>query len=320
MKQDEKNKPTNARSKFVGLERIRSRFIRQFLAVLVRFFRRMPPQLPSLSRDLSLWICDIHGLGQASPIAEPDRALESRKVEMLRQFTPEMNPETVRQKTASSKAIASEAGVPQLIETVRQGSGTKVNKDFEKMLQKLLKIWLPALELPFEFSLVNVLAYIRAARALFLCTALQGTHPLILIARAWRGDQQAVIDLVKVDKLFLQDRCTQGVIREATLQNDQQFLDELAKAQAYWPTVHTKDLIHLYFYVLCMWEAMGQTLPRIDELQRLLDPNGTKFKGVFGFERDLQRRRQEFREMLAQGDAEIPTLLSFYSSTLPNAS
>ena len=160
----------------------------------------------------------------------------------------------------------------------------------------------------------------RATRALFLCTALYGTNPLILIARAWRGERNAVLDLVKVDKLFLQDPCTQSVIRQASLQNDREFLGQLANAQRYQPVLRTRDLFHIYFYVLFLWEELGQALPRMDELQRLLDPRGTKFVGVYAFERDLQRCRAQFQEMLANGEAELSALQSFYGAARQNAS
>jgi hypothetical protein len=314
---DRKNKPTTAKPQFVAFEKTRSRVIRRFLAMLVRFVRRKPP-LPRLEGHLSLWICELHGLGLTCRTAGQDSSMGSLSLTAIQAITPDTNPKSVRQKTADSLAIASDPDVTRLIKTVKQGDLTEVNKDFEKTLQKIIDIWFPGFRLPLELSVANVLKLIRASRALFICTALQGTHPLILIARAWRGERKAVLDLVKVDKLFLQDPCTQSVIKQAALQHDQEFLVQLAKAQKYQPALRSRDLFHLYFYVLFFCEELGQSLPRIDELQRLLDPRGTKFEGPYAFERDLQRRRVQFREMLTNGESELPSLRGFYGSAPPS--
>ncbi len=319
MNRDGKNNPTTAKKQFVAFEKMRSRVIRRFLAMLVRFVRREPP-LPQLKGHLSLWICEVHGLGLVRQPPGQNAPIGSLGVEAVQTFTPETNPETVRQKTADSVAIASDREVTRLLETLKQGDTTKVNKNFEKTLQKAMNIWFPGFHLPFELSVANLLKLIRASRALFICIALYGTHPLVLIARAWRGEKKAVLDLVKVDKLFLQDPCTQNVIRQAALQNDQEFLVQLANAQKYQPALRSRDLFHLYFYVLFFWEGLGQSIPRINELQRLLDPRGTKYEGPYAFERDLQRRRSEFWEMLSDGDSELPSLRTFYSSASQNAS
>jgi hypothetical protein len=312
---DRKNKPTIGKGQFVASEEMRSRVIRRFLAMLVRFIRMEPP-LPPLEGHLSLWVCETHGLGAYRSTGQDPAG--SLSLEAFQIFSAETNPQSVSRRTADSLAIASNPEVTRLIETVKQGNITEVNEDFEETLRKALNIWIPGFRLPFELSVANVLKLLRVSRASFICTALHGTQPLILIARAWRGDKKAVLDLIKVDKLFVQDPCTQSVIKQAALQNDQEFVVQLANAQKYKAVLRSRDLFHLYFYVLFLCEELGQSLPRIDELQRLLDPNGTKFEGPYAFERDFQRRRVEFREMLINGNSELPSLLSFYGSFPPS--
>jgi hypothetical protein len=160
----------------------------------------------------------------------------------------------------------------------------------------------------------------RAVRATAVCTVLQRVHPLTLIARALRGHREAVLDLVKADKLFLLDRCTQNVIRDAGLRNDKQFMVRLADAQRYQPRLRRRDLIHVYFNLLFLLERVGQQLPRIDELQRLVDPHGREFGGLYAFERDLQRQRELWTQMWTEALSELPSLLRFYESGRVNAS
>ena len=80
--------------------------------------------------------------------------------------------------------------------------------------------------------------------------------------------------------------------------------------------ISRRDLQHIYFDLLFLLEALGQALPRTDELQRLLDPQGVIFEGVYAFERDLQRQREHFIKMIAEAHAELPALLPLYSSGL----
>src|SRR5271169_4115255 len=160
----------------------------------------------------------------------------------------------------------------------------------------------------------------RALRVTAVCTVLLRVHPLTLIARALKGDQEAVLELVKADKLFLSDRCTQNAIRDAGLRNDQPFMGRLASAQKYQPRLRRRDLIHIYFSLLFLLERAGQPLPRIDELQRLVDSEGREFGGIYAFERDLQRQREIWSQIWTEALSELPALLSFYASARPSVS
>jgi hypothetical protein len=315
-----KNKPTNLKSRFVAPEQGRSRELRRLLAGLWLFVRRERP-LPGLGGEISLWICQLHGLALLRKSANAaEMGSDSELGEALKIFGPELSPEEIKGKLAGSDAIQSDARFQSMIEAANSGDMTGFNESFQVIAKSMIELWLPNFKPPFDFSFRTMLQMTRALRGTLVCTALHPVHPLILIARAWKGDKEAVLDLVRIDKLFLQDRCAQEVIRNAALRNDQQFMDQLAKAQKYQPRLHRRDLLHLYFAVLFILEELGHPLPRIDELQRLLDPPATLFKGLYAFEKDLQRRRKRFTKMFAEAHAEFPALLSFYPWASPEAS
>ncbi len=73
-------------------------------------------------------------------------------------------------------------------------------------------------------ALGSLVARGRASRAVAMCMSLYKENPLLLIERARGGDREAVLKLIKIDKLFLTDSCTGHVIRRAELQNDRTFL------------------------------------------------------------------------------------------------
>lgn len=145
---------------------------------------------------------------------------------------------------------------------------------------------------------------LRANRALAMCLSLHEAHPLSLMARAAKGDRQAVLDLIKVDKLFLYDRCTENLIKKAELQNDRAFMKQLARAQVFVPKPATREIQRLYFYQLFLMEQAGIQLPTQHELWRILDPRGRQYRSLTAFERDFQRRRKAFERMLDEVSAE----------------
>jgi hypothetical protein len=232
-------------------------------------------------------------------------------------FGPELGPEKIKQQTARSQALQSSADFKRTIEAGKSGDVAGFEAGFQEMIEKMTEVWLPGFELPFPLSFNAMTQISRALRATLILMALDRVHPLTLIARAWRGDKQAVLGLVRADKLFLQDRCTQAAIRDAGLQNDQQFMNELAHAQRFQARLGRRDLLHIYFDLLFLLEELGQTLPRIDELQRLLDPHGNIYEGLYAFERDLQRRRKHFIKLMTDAYRELPAILSLYASDLP---
>ncbi|MBI3477559.1 MAG: hypothetical protein HY010_17640 [Acidobacteria bacterium] len=157
-------------------------------------------------------------------------------------------------------------------------------------------------------SFEDFLKLLRATRALAMCLSVHETHPLSLIARATRGDGRAVLDLIKIDKLFLHDSCTQQLIKKAELRNDHAFMEQLARAQTYTTRLSAREMQRLYFYQLFLMEQGGISLPTQHELWRVLDPQGRQYRSLSAFEKDFQRRRRAFGRMLNDMDAETKTL------------
>ena len=121
-------------------------------------------------------------------------------------------------------------------------------------------------------------------------------HPLFLIARARGGDQKAVLQPIKIDKLFLSDGCTAPVLRQAELGCDRKFLSQLAKALTYKPKTGWRTVCRLYLYFLFILEPSLPTLPK---LQLRIDPEGTRFRTHEAFEKFVERCRKEFSRLQA---------------------
>jgi hypothetical protein len=143
----------------------------------------------------------------------------------------------------------------------------------------------------------------RAVRAAALCTIRCKEHPLTLIARARQGDRQAVLDLIKIDKLFLTDSCTSQVIRQAELHNDHRFLQQIARALRYKVKMGWRGGCRLYLYLVF---AMGLELPSLTLLQLRVDPAGTRFRTFPAFQKFVERCRGEFRQWQASLPCETP--------------
>jgi hypothetical protein len=309
-----KSNPTNRKAKFVAPEEERSRQLRRLLAGLLRFFRKERP-LPGTPGEISFWVCQLWGLSSMRHSGggiEMDRSA-AEIAQWLGSLGPDLSPAKIDELTARSRPIPN-ARFREMLQAAKNGDLAAFNAGYQEAVQRLIDLWLPGFVPPFPVSFDVMAQIIRALRATMICTALDRVHPLTLIGRAWEGDQQAVFSLVRADRLFLQDRCTQEVIRKAALENNQQFMNELAAAQKYQARLRRRDLLHIYFDFLFILEMFGQALPRIDELQRLLDPHGTIYKGDYAFERDLQRQRDRFTTMITEAHAELPHLLSLYSS------
>ncbi len=318
MNQGGKSKPTKRNSEFVASEEARSRAVRQLLAGLWRWVRRHLP-VPEGSRDISLWVCQVSGLGalrlNGHNIETDQSHIEAEAV--LRALGPEASPAKIRDKLAAADALKVGQHYRSMMAAASGSDFAKFDAAFTEVAKRAANLWTPGFEPPFALSFDAAVQINRALRATLVCAVLQRVHPLTLIARALKGEQEAVLNLVRADKLFLSDRCTQNIIRDAGLHNDQPFLGRLASAQKSQPRLGRKDLIHIYFNLLFILELAGQQLPTIDELQRLLDPEGREFGGLYAFERDLQRQRELWTQMWAEAISELPGLFSFYQSACP---
>lgn len=145
-------------------------------------------------------------------------------------------------------------------------------------------------------ALGSIVGRCRAGRAEALCLVLYKTHATVLIDRARHGDVQAVLDLIKVDRLFLTDSCTAKVIRQAQFQNDRPFFNQLARAVTYKRQLGWKKGCRLYLYVLF---AIALPLPPLASLHLRVDPQGTRFRTSAAFERFVERCREDFDKIQA---------------------
>lgn len=131
---------------------------------------------------------------------------------------------------------------------------------------------------------------LRATQVVFRCLALYKTDPIDLIERARRGDRDAALLLIKLDRLFLTDPCTREVLRKAALECDSGFSERLPAALDYKAEFNRRHAYQVYFY--CLF-ALGIEIPKIFELQSILDPEGSEFPGEYAFERFFERRRKD---------------------------
>lgn len=145
-------------------------------------------------------------------------------------------------------------------------------------------------------AFASIVGRCRAGRAEALCLVLYKIHAKVLVNRARRGDIQAVLDLIKVDRLFLTDSCTAKVIRQAEFQNDRPFLRQLARIMKYRPKLGWKKGCRLYLYILF---AMAVPLPSLARLQLRVDTQGMRFKTFPAFEKFVERCRKDFIKIQA---------------------
>lgn len=140
-------------------------------------------------------------------------------------------------------------------------------------------------------AFASIVARCRAGRAEALCLVLYKKHATVLIDWARHGDVQAVLNLIRTDRLFLSDTCTSDVIRRAEFQNNRLFFRQLARAITYKPHLGWKKGCRLYLYILF---AMAVPLPSLAMLQLRVDPLGTRFKTFPAFEKFVERCREDF--------------------------
>jgi hypothetical protein len=147
-------------------------------------------------------------------------------------------------------------------------------------------------------ALANLAARGRALRAAMLCMAIYRKNPLWLIEQARGGNREAVLTLLKLDKLFLTDTCTAKVIRKAELQNDRIFLGQLARAVTYQSKTNWRIGCRMYMYLLLIWP--GLEVPSLIKLWHRLDPEGQQFASIGTFEKFVERCRKEFDQIQAE--------------------
>lgn len=91
----------------------------------------------------------------------------------------------------------------EIMAAVQKGDGSEVNQVRSEIIAKLIPKFRKLITRENVASFSALVKRCRAGRAGALCLVLYKEHPLSLIARARGGDRQAVLNLIKVDKLFL---------------------------------------------------------------------------------------------------------------------
>ena len=152
-------------------------------------------------------------------------------------------------------------------------------------------------------ALASLAARGRALRAGAMCMALYKENPLWLIEQARGGNREAVLKLVKIDKLFLTDSCTSHVIRRAELQIDRIFLGQLARAVTYRPKTNWRVGCRFYIYMLCI---LGLEMPSLMTLWHRVDPDGKHFASFDAFEKFVERSRKELDRIRAEVTMDNP--------------
>jgi hypothetical protein len=305
--------PTTPTSKFVGSEVQRSRAIRSFLAGLLRRLRQdVPVQATEEKGHLSAWIFSMHGISQdvETPHKYTTRRYDETALRQLvewmgKVFSPYLNPRMIERAKAQSEEVQKET-----VGSLRQipnPYAKDLNSILPQKAARLLDVW----GIPREFysvddiSVTTVRQQLRSLRALLACFQINKIHVLTLIAQAAKGQRQAVLDLVKVDRMFLHDPCTDAVIRQAEMLNERYFLDQLTRAQEYRFKPKMRALHHLYLHLLFMIERFGVPVPPMHELWRILDPHAREYKSLQSLERDVERRRIDFDQMVADAEKEL---------------
>jgi hypothetical protein len=186
--------------------------------------------------------------------------------------------------------------IQRLISALRSNNGPGIEAARSEIVDRLGKQITEGLTPSRASAFASMVGRCRAGRAEALCLVLYKTHARVLINRARHGDVQAVLDLIKVDSLFLTDSCTAKVIRQAEFQNDRPFLKQLARAMKNKPKLGWKKGCRLYLYILF---AMAVPLPSLAMLHVRVDPQGTRFKTFPAFEKFVERCREDFNKIQA---------------------
>jgi hypothetical protein len=211
--------PTTSRSKVVASWSEKSRFLRLSLADLLRFIRRKR-LWPEVEGDLSSWIFWMHGFREercGSGPLEPryDQAAAADAGTFLAQLLgPGMDAQKIEISRAQSQRITDEK-VSKMIEAQRSGNQDGFQSVFSEAASALMDAWKipPSFSQCFGLTFEQAIKLGRATRATLVCVALHNEYPLVLIARASKGDRRAVLDLVRVDSLFMHDPCCFDTIK-----------------------------------------------------------------------------------------------------------
>ena len=155
-------------------------------------------------------------------------------------------------------------------------------------LNPLLKHLADNLEIQGDMQIMPDAAQLRAFQAQLRSLVFYRTYIETLIEEAKSGSKAAVLQLIRIDYLFVDDPCTKSVIYQAAEENDESFFSGIKSAFK----INEKDLVRIGIY---LFAASGSN-PTNLQMRNLFDPEWTKFKDE-GFDRFVTRARKVFREM-----------------------
>jgi hypothetical protein len=220
--------------------------------------------------ELSEWVM---GIGKASP------AIETESLDEL-----------ARKCLNAVYRISNQKELLSAVYTLYPNDEWKIGVDVSKVRNYFLEQ--SGIELAADITAPHLL---RVVRVIARCFEILKASPFTLIERARAGHRDdAVLDLVKIDKLFLHDSCTRRVISEAERQEDHLFLQQLSRAVRYPPRSGSKIVVRCLLYILFQLEI---ELPKYSDFQGWFDAEGKIFPGEYAFEKFVQRCRSEFERL-----------------------
>jgi len=252
-----------------------------------------------LEGDLSDWVAGLAGRPVHFEPHGPVRGNEGAIFQVVHQQALEIaaDPNEAREKQIADLvgSVAPE-DLQRMFEALKAGEVGEANKIRSEAIKKLHPQLVNQITPESIPAFAAMVKRGRAALTAALCLLAYKVHPLTLIAQARRGDRQAVLNLIKVDKLFLNDRCTAQVIHDAALQKDRPYLEQLARAIKYTPKTGWRHGCRLYLYLLFNF------VPRFGasvKIYHRIDPDGTRFKTIEAFQKFVERSKKEFDRLQA---------------------
>lgn len=297
MSEDGVDKPTSDKPIFVGPDPSLEGVVLALITAMELFFESegAMAEVP-YEGELSGWIAELMFKPTNLSLFDSQAQKSSPERQAIRESAAAM---TDPRSDAEARVVRSvvdnlsKEDAKQIINVLASGDRTAIDQGQRELLSKLQ----PALgKITQEkvLAMMEQLKRFRALRAAGLCMVLYKADPISIISRAKQGDRRAVLDLLKVDKLFATDSCTHQVLRNAAIRTDGPFIRQVAAALEKPPKMGPKKVCRMYLYLL--WSLNLPNLSSV-KLQLRLDPKGEKFKTPKAFERFVERCKVDFLEM-----------------------
>jgi hypothetical protein len=303
---------TNSEPKIVPSSLMAEQVVRAFLADTLNFLRGRRAW-PDVDGDLSDWIIRMHGVHTANPSDDLSSTDFPKIIAGLDRLCAALQRMPHANGIRRQLEQMGKEENPKILEAQQSGNKEALDAVVSQLIRRMMK----AVEIPESFPMeIDLISYagfvrlLRATRATLVSMALFHEHPLSLIARAFKGDREATLDLIKVDHMFVNDRCCKETIRKAALQDDDDFIAQVQRALKYKRRIHRRELLHFYLFNLLLFEQLGIALPPINELWTRLDPSGNEYKTLQAFEKDVQRRRDDFEQIVESGALAAKSLMA----------